>query len=195
MEFALHHLYHIYNRGNNRQPVFFSDANYIYFLQKVRKHIIPICHILSYCLMPNHFHFLIYTDERTLTTRKTSGKNKNALSEGFRNLLSSYTQAINVQNKSTGSLFQQNTKSKCLSDGNHGYAGTCFHYIHQNPLKAGLVKKMEGWKYSSFNDFAGLRNGTLCNKELALELLDINEAGFYEDSYKVIPDETAINLF
>lgn len=195
MEFALHHLYHIYNRGNNKQPIFFSDANYIYFLRKVRKHIIPVCYILSYCLMPNHFHFLIYTDERTLTPLKKGGKNKTALSEGFRNLLSSYTQAINVQNKSTGSLFQQNTKAKCLSDGDHAYAGICFHYIHQNPLKAGLVKKMEDWEYSSFNDFAGLRSGTLCNKQLALELLDINLPGFYEDSYKVIRDDVIINLF
>jgi len=48
---------------------------------------------------------------------------------------------------------------------------TCFHYIHQNPWKAGLVSKMENWKYSSFSDFAGFRDGTLCNKQLALELL------------------------
>jgi len=195
MEFSLHHLYHIYNRGNNKQLLFFSDANYIYFLQKVRKHIQPVCNILNYCLMPNHFHFLVYADERTIAPKKPGELSKNALSEGFRNLLSSYTQAINEQNKRCGSLFQQNTKSKCLSEGSHIYAATCFHYIHQNPWKAKLVSKMENWKYSSFNDFAGFRNGTLCNKQLALELLDLNLASFYEDSYKVIRDDALINLF
>jgi len=195
MEFALHHLYHVYNRGNNKQPIFFSDANYVFFLQKVRKYITPVCSILTYALMPNHFHFLIHADERTVLAKKTTLPHKSMLSEGFRHLLSSYTQAINEQNKSTGSLFQQNTKSKCLSEGDGAYAITCFHYIHQNPRKAGLVSKMEDWKYSSFNDFAGRRSGTLCNKQLAWELLDIDPATFYEDSYKIIPDEMIINLF
>jgi hypothetical protein len=54
---------------------------------------------------------------------------------------------------------------------------------------------MEDWKYASFNDFAGRRNGSLCNNPLALELFDIDPVTFYEDSYKMIPDEEIINLF
>jgi len=145
--------------------------------------------------MPNHFHFLIQADERTVAPKKPGELSRNALSEGFRTLLSGYTQAINTQNETTGSLFQQNTRSKCLSETPGIYASVCFHYIHQNPWKARLVSKMENWKYSSFSDFAGFRDGTLCNKQLALELLDLNLASFYEDSYKVIRDDALINLF
>jgi putative transposase len=189
MEFHQDQLYHIYNRGNNKQTIFFSDDNYIFFLQKIRKYIMSVCDILNYCLMPNHFHIIIYATEKTLQTKKVGQQERNVLSEGIRNLLSSYTQAINVQNKTTGSLFQQNTKSKCLSEGDSNYGPLCFHYIHQNPWKAGLVDKMEEWKYSSFSDYAGLRNGTLCNKELAFQLLDLDAIRFYEDSYKVADNE------
>ena len=191
MEFFENHLYHIYNRGNNKQQIFFKKENYIYFLHKVRRFVLPNCEILAYCLMSNHFHFLIYSDKRTVESKIISGNKRNVLSEGIRNLLQTYTKAINKQNSTTGSLFQQNTKSKCLSDGSISYATTCFNYIHQNPYNAGLTKTLEDWNYSSFKDYAGLRNGTLCNKQLALELLDLNLSTFYNDSYKII-DETKL---
>jgi hypothetical protein len=59
------------------------------------------------------------------------------------------------------------------ASGEQGYAATCFYYIHQNPLRAGIVDKIEDWHYSSYRDYAGLRNGTLCNQQLAKEVLDI----------------------
>lgn len=69
------------------------------------------------------------------------------------------------------------------------------HYIHQNPVKANLVKKMEDWDYSSFKDYCGLRNGSLCNKESAVRLLAINLDTFYTDSYQFISDHEMDNLF
>src|SRR6266705_1168744 len=105
MEFFSNELYHIYNRGNNKQKIFFTPENYIYFLKKVRLYILPFCDILAYCLMPNHFHFFIHSDRRTISTKLIGGKEKNILSESIRKLLSSYTQGINKQNSSTGSLF------------------------------------------------------------------------------------------
>ncbi len=68
------------------------------------------------------------------------------------------------------------------------------HYIHQNAWKAGLVSKMEDWKYSSFPDYCGFRNGTLCNKLLLLKLTDYNYDRFYQDSYEIIPEELFKNF-
>ena len=51
--------YHIYNRGINSGQIFNSEENYLFFLSKFDKYISPVCDVLSYCLMPNHFHFLI----------------------------------------------------------------------------------------------------------------------------------------
>jgi REP element-mobilizing transposase RayT len=144
--------------------------------------------------MPNHFHFLIKSDERTIATKSVADKDKNVLSEGIRHLLSSYTQAINKQNSSTGSLFQQNTKAKAIVKGSRNYDQICLHYIHQNPLKAKLAKRMEEWEYSSFLDYCGKRNGTLCNKELAVKTLDINLKTFYEDSYRQIGYDDINNI-
>ena len=194
MEFLKNELYHIYNRGNNKQKLFFKADNYIFFLNKIRRYIVPYCDILAYCLMPNHFHFLIRSDERTIATKSVAGKDKNVLSEGIRHLLSSYTQAINKQNSSTGSLFQQNTKAKPIIKGSKNYDQICLHYIHQNPLKTKLVRKMEEWEYSSFQDYCGKRNGTLCNKELAVNILDLNLKTFYEDSYRQIGYDDTDNI-
>jgi hypothetical protein len=145
--------------------------------------------------MPTHFHFLVYSDTRTVRTCKIGNQDRNVLSEGIRNLLQTYSKAINKQNNSTGSLFQQNTKAKSISKGSKLYDLVCLHYIHQNPLKARMVKKMEDWPYSSFPDYSGLRSGTLCNKEKAIQLLDINMKTFYEDSYKTINDDDLKNIF
>ncbi|MGC4037096.1 MAG: transposase [Chitinophagaceae bacterium] len=189
MEFTENEIYHIYNRGNNKQPIFFNDGNYLYFLTKVRKFLLPHCNVLAYCLMPNHFHFLVNTDQRSIVTKTIGNLDRNVLSEGIRNLLQTYTKAINVQNKRTGSLFQQNTKAKHIARGSENYDLICIHYIHQNPIKSELVQKMEDWPYSSFKDYCGLRNGTLCNKQLAFKLLDMHADTFYPDSYKIIDND------
>lgn len=194
MQFFENELFHIYNRGNNQQQLFFKPENYLFFLKKVRKHILPYCDIMSWCLMPNHFHFLINADNRTVQTKKIAGTERNVLSEGIRNLLSSYSQGINKQNNTTGSLFQQNTKAKPISKGSNFYDGTCFHYIHQNPLKAKLVSKMEDWEYSSFKDHCAKRNGSLANQELAIRLLALDMSRFYEDSYRIIEDDDLKNI-
>lgn len=143
--------------------------------------------------MPNHFHFLIYTDERTIQTKKIGNIDRNVLSEGFRNLLSSYSKGVNKQNDTKGSLFQQNTRAVSLHKSNVSHAPICFHYIHQNPYKAKLVKKMEDWAFSSFKDYIGVRNGTLCNRQLAFDLLDMDIKTFYSDSYNAILENDLIN--
>jgi putative transposase len=51
--------YHIYNQGNNRENIFFKEKNYDYFLHLFKKYIVPITETYAYCLLPNHFHFLL----------------------------------------------------------------------------------------------------------------------------------------
>lgn len=53
--------YHIYNRGNNKEKIFYKDSNYIFFLQKFDSYLSPYLDLYSYCLLPNHFHLLIKT--------------------------------------------------------------------------------------------------------------------------------------
>jgi putative transposase len=188
MNFIEKDIYHIYNRGNDSQQLFFEEENYKYFLKLVKQFLSPNCEILAWCLMPNHFHFLIYANEKSAQYLPSKNIPIQQLSEGIRLLLSSYTKAINKKYNRTGSLFQQKTKSKNVYDGKGNYAVQAFHYIHQNPLKAFLVKGMHEWEFSSYKDYTGLRNGSLCNKELAIQLLDIDIINFESYSNNFIRD-------
>jgi putative transposase len=192
MRFEAGKIFHVYNRGNNQQRIFFERENYLFFLRKVRKHVLPHGDLLAYCLMPNHFHFLIVVKPSSPFPSNgfapSDGNGEEdvdplALNLGIAVLLRSYTQAINKQYQRTGSLFQQKTKAKYLTE-TADYAFICFQYIHQNPLRAGLVAQLEAWEFSSFNDYAGFRAGTLCNQSLARELLDLSPTQFYQQSTK-----------
>jgi putative transposase len=191
MNFLPNEVYHIYNRGNNKQKIFFNDENYLFFLKKIGAQIKPYCEILCWCLMPNHFHLIISANEESCKPRKAFGNSSiHELSYRIGILLSSYSQAVNKQNKTIGSLFQQKTKSKILSIKENpkspdDYLVNAMHYCHKNPTEAGLVMKIEDWPYSSFLDYCGLRNGKLCNKNLLMELTGYNLDNFYDDSYGV----------
>ena len=184
-------LYHLYNQGNKGSRIFFSDQNYIYFLQKVKRHLVPHCEIIAWCLMPNHFHFLIFMEERMRNIKSGVKVGKTELSifsNNLRVMLSSYARAINKQQGVSGSLFRQNTKMKKLGQVILGgseaeipnYAQNCFIYLHQNPYAAGLVNKIEDCPYSSYRDYAGLRPGRIVNRRLACELIGFEEQDFCE---------------
>lgn len=114
MNIQENNIYHIYNQGNNKQPIFYTYNHYVYFLKKYRQHIHPICDTLAYCLMPNHFHFLIYANPLSVGEKKVGGIVMTTLAHGFQTLLSGYTTAINKQQNTSGSLFRQRTKAKLI---------------------------------------------------------------------------------
>ncbi len=196
MQLTQGELYHIYNRGINKQIIFSSPPNYIYFLGKVRKHLFPVCDILSYCLMPNHFHFLIHANEKSILPVKAGAVEMQLVSASLKHSLSSYTKAYNKMYGRTGSLFVQNTHCKQIvfDVSNTQGAFVCFNYIHQNPWRAGMTAKIEDWHYSSFRDYVGLRNGTLCNQKKAYELLELQKEFLYSETYETLEQETIRKL-
>jgi REP element-mobilizing transposase RayT len=135
--------------------------------------------------MPNHFHFLINVTEESLKPAKSGGIIMPAITNGFRLLQSSYAKGVNKQLNRSGNLFQQKTKAKLTNEAKD-YSITAFHYIHQNPVSAHLANTPEEWSYSSYKDYAGLRNGTLCNKQKAGELLNLNEIDLYNETMRKI---------
>ena len=202
MQFEKGHIYHIYNQGNNRQMIFFERENYLFFLQKIRIYILPYADILSWCLMPNHFHLMVLVNYEDLPLDTEGFAQSEALDDinsrrrtfnsSIGIMLRSYTNAINKQQQRTGALFRKKTKADCItcSDGitpsfyntssgtqiniidpEKQYPEMCFHYIHQNPVKAGLVKKATDWEFSSARDYAGLRIGKLVNKTVAQQYI------------------------
>lgn len=176
MEFLPSNIYHIYNQGNNQEILFNSTNDYLNFLKKIRILLLPQCELLAYSLMPDHFHFLIQATEESCLSYPLGYLKSNKLSNALRLLLSQYSQDYNKLNNRSGSLFRQKTKAKNLTKSeNIDAALSCFDYIHNNASKSGLVKKSMDWEFCSLKDYLGLRNGTLCNKKLALDLLGIDE--------------------
>jgi putative transposase len=97
--------------------------------------------------MPNHFHIIIQANEKSVKERASfGGKPMQEFAYRIGIMLSSYTQAINKQQQTTGSLFQQKTKAKILSEEVTGrkenYLENCFFYVHNNPFEGGLVKNL-----------------------------------------------------
>lgn len=195
MKLEAEQFYHIYNQGNNKEVIFREDYDYVSFLKKVRDKVLPIGDILCYCLMPNHYHFLIYTNKKSIEVVQLGLLESQVLTNSFRLLNSAYSTEFNSKYGRTGSLFRQKTKFKILEKSKNSYPFICFNYIHQNPLKAGMVKRMEDWRYSSFQDYLGIRNGSLCNFKLAEQLIGIQQDDFYETSYSVVEEKIASMLY
>jgi putative transposase len=172
MSFQADHFYHIYNRGNNKQKIFFTDANYQFFLNKIQKEILGHCDLVCFCLMPNHYHLFIYFGAHHRNFRHSI--NMENLERKIGTLQSSYTRAINNQEGRVGSLFQ--AKFKVVEVAGLQQAINCFKYVHNNPVKAGLVKDLMSWRYSSFNEYYFLQLGK-CNREIAHDCLQVPRAG------------------
>lgn len=185
------YLYHVFNQGNNHQKIFFNRENYLYFLRKIHIHILPFADVLSWCLMPTHFHLMIYVVRQSYQPSEPGAKEQN-LNSSIGVMLRSYTQAINKAEGWSGSLFRSETKAECINrpkgitpsfintsgatqfvqfDPAKDYPQICMEYIHQNPVKANLCKNPTDWEFSSAADYAQLRNGKLINRERIAEYL------------------------
>ncbi|MBD2482281.1 transposase [Planktothrix sp. FACHB-1365] len=143
--------YHVYNRGNNRQLIFFERDNYIYFLRQLRNHLITNgVDIIAYCLMPNHYHLLVYLQTDNF-------------SDLMQSFSLSYTKAMNKRYHRVGSLFQG--RFQAIHVDQEEYLLHLTRYIHLNPVSANLVKKAEEWEFSSYQDYIDLRRGSLAKLE------------------------------
>jgi REP element-mobilizing transposase RayT len=157
--------YHLYNRGHNREQIFFEPMNYVFFLRQVRKYLIPVTQIMAYCLMPSHYHFLVKV-KRKKTSEVSETSEVLDLSMAVMRLIVSYTKSINAHYDRVGTLFQGAFQAKHVKDEN--YLVSLSAYIHLNPVRAGLVKRPEYWEFSSYQEYIGRRNGTLPETEMIM---------------------------
>jgi len=167
MKFYEDTYYHLYNRTNNKEALFRSEENYIYFLKKYRYYLDDYIETIGYCLMPTHFHFLI----KVKSVRPEA--DLNIINKKVGTLLNSYAQAYNKMWDRKGNLFNQKTNAKVVDSDK--YLITLLTYIHQNPIRSKLVDKAEEWKFSSYKDYIDTRKGTLPNKKLILSMIKKEE--------------------
>ena len=146
------HVYHIYNRGINSNPIFLSDENKSYFLKLFSKYLIEKVEVYAYCLMDNHFHVVIkIVDDEKIVTQSLS------------NLFNAYAKAFNKQNDRTGSLFEKHFKRIKIQDEN--YLRNIIQYVHLNP-KHHLGLDYKTYKYSSFQSIISDKQTKLARNEV-----------------------------
>lgn len=161
--------YHIYNRGNQQQPIFLEDADYVGYLKRLaeakeKHHVTVVC----YCLMPNHIHLLARQATEVPIHKFISS------------LHTSYSMYFNRKYEKVGHLFQDRFKQKNIQDEGYLYYLSC--YIHANSLLDKVVERLEDYPWSSYLDYVGLRNGNLCDKGPVLQGLSLKQEQSLESS-------------
>lgn len=171
--------FHIYNRGVDRNQIFFEEENYEFFIRRIDKYFDPSkLTLLVFCLMPNHFHFIIRQD------------NPNALSEFMGNLCKSYAKAVNNRLDRSGHLFESKYKLKHIDE--EKYLLHLSRYIHLNPVAAGLVTSPAQWQFSSYGSYCGSHGLAFVSTKEILSLTKGSEnyveyvSGYKREDRKVI---------
>ena len=156
IQWAAGEYYHIYNRGARRFSIFREDSNYHFVLRKVHYYATDLnLSVIAYCLMPNHYHFLL---------RQDGEKSAGLLPQLVFN---SYTKAYNKRFDHSGTLFERRYKAKRVAKAN--YLIHLCRYIHANPVKDGLVAEPQDWSYSNYREWTNLRQGTLVDRNFVRE--------------------------
>ncbi len=191
-------MYHVYNRGVNKQDIFKDERDYGVFLSflkyallpedELEKHIVidkdiisiaqrfnlrrerlvGSVELISYCLMPNHFHLLLYQ------------KDQDAITRLMRSLATGYAVYFNKRYKRVGSLFQGKYKASHIRT--QGYWDHISRYIHLNPLDIG--KEYIDYNYSSYRYFVGEAEASWVNHELITDgFLTVDEYKKFVEDY------------
>ncbi len=172
--FEVGHFYHVFNRGNNKENISKTEDNYVYFLNLVKKYLLSICDIYSYCLLSNYFHFIIkIKDFNELPENFKSGKTK--LHQLFSNLFNAYIKAINKKNQRTGSLFQEHLKRIQIND--EDYLRNLIVYVNTNPTHHS-ISNFEDYKYSSYRSLISKKDSLLKREEVLNLFNDIENFKF-----------------
>ena len=132
-------MYHIMSRGVAQGEVFYAEEDYHKFLEYLEKTSEKFqLEIFAFVLMGNHYHLFLLTKEANL-------------SRAMQWLQTSYSVYFNRKYKRSGHLFQGRYKSILVGEDSY-WRGLSF-YIHLNPVRAGMVKELEEYKWSSYHDY------------------------------------------
>ena len=128
-----------------------------------------LVHIVAYCIMPTHIHFIL------------KQLRKNGVSEFMRLVLNSYARYFNVKHKRKGPLWQNRFKNVLVGSDEQLYHFT--RYVHLNPVTANLVSKPEQWMFSSYLEYMnrGSKNQKVCYFEDILDIRPSEYKRFVED--------------
>ena len=198
-EFGENNFYHIYNRGVEKRDIFLDEEDYTVMLNLMARHLRPKpdadlygreyksfsteVELLAYCLMPNHFHFLVYLKDSSGVTR------------WMRSVMTAYVGYFNKKYDRVGPLFQGNYKASLIK--NESYLWHISRYIHLNPSRTKLG--WQNYKYSSTDYYLGQKQANWINPKRILEMHqdygdDYNRFLHDYDDYKKSQEELNLSF-
>jgi len=162
------YFYHIYNRGAGRAQIFWDHQDYMRFMEKYWFYLHITVDTFAYCLLRNHFHFLIKV--RSIEEQKELFKFLRSThpigsffgdkysetkpyhpSTQLRHLFNSHTRFINKKMERSGTLVEGTFKRKQIQDEQHLNHLVC--YIHRNPIHHRISRDYSEYAYSSYADY------------------------------------------
>ena len=181
--------YHLYNRGVDKRNIFKDDDDYRVFLNLLKRYLSPESvkdrqgriypnfrqdiDLLAFCLMPNHYHLLIYVND-----------NAESMTGLIRSLTTAYSMYFNRRNKRSGHLFQDRFRAVTIQD--DAYLWHISRYIHLNPLD--IKMDYNKYPYSSLGHYVGNKSADWLNADIILDMFRENKIDYSEflDEYKDI---------
>ena len=149
-------IYHIMLRGINKQVIFEDEEDNLKFLETLKNYkAISGYKIFAYCLMSNHIHLLLKIEKEDIDLI-------------IKRIAGSYVYWYNWKYKRYGHLFQDRFKSEPVEG--EAYFLTVLRYIHQNPIKAGLCTNIDGYKFSSYNEY--IQKPIMVDTEFCFGIID-----------------------
>jgi len=172
------YLYHITSRGDDRKSVYISEYDYEKFLEYLLKAKEKYnFYLYAYCLMNNHYHLLVETKLPNL-------------SRIMQYINTSYSVYYNKKRNRCGHVFQGRYKS-IIVDGD-SYFLELTRYIHLNPVRAGMIKTPEEYKWSSFNEYVKNKRETVIDKENIMKYYKIKPSKYKQFVLEGIDEKTDI---
>ncbi|WP_448517869.1 transposase [Rhodoflexus sp.] len=155
--------HHCVNHAVGDELLFRTSDNYRYFLEKYKQYIAPITTTYAFCLMPNHFHFLIKVKREHEIIRHYQSLYPNThadihafdyaafISQVFGNFFNAYAKAYNKKYNRRGTLLERPFKRSLIADESH-FLNT-LRYIHQNPVRHGFANDILTWEFTSYHAY------------------------------------------
>ena len=152
--------FHLMTQGINKEKILLDNMWKEKYKELLKKYSLEYkINIISYCIMNNHVHLLVYVDD------------VNNLSKFMHRINTIYASYYNRENNRVGYVFRNRYQVQTIKDEMH--LKTCIVYIHNNPVKAGIVRKCNEYNYSSFYEY--IEKAEVISIQVLKEILNINE--------------------
>lgn len=165
--------FHIMSQGIEKNKIFKTNKEKEKYIELMEKYLKDYdIRIIAYCVMTNHVHILIYTNDVL------------EISKYMKVLNSSYGTFYNKINDRVGFVYRNRFQSQYIYD--NSYLKNCIKYIHMNPVKANIVKEESDYKYSSYNNYIDDKQNSIISKQKIIEIFQKEE---YINEFKELKDE------